>query len=274
MTVSAAMIDHLAGNVTFLAELWKMVARDGTVAAYAAHQWNITFDSVLYVSAPIEPTRSTTKIGLDADSAELNGVFDDVIIEQDVRAGKWRGARITKEIINYLDTSIGSVSKQVGFAGKFSISGDRFTVEFLSLTSLLSQEIGDLTSPLDRRRRLSELGIDITSFTHARTVTTFTDRRNFTVDGAAQADGYFKNGVVLFTSGDNDDLEMEIKDNVGNNIELQLPMPYNIANGNTVTLYRGYLQTRDDAKAVGAMIGLEGEPDLPGLNEVYTYPQD
>lgn len=270
---SAAMIDHLGSNATFLCELIKFVARDGTVAARCSHTQNLTFNSILYTAAPLEPSQMTRKMGLEADSAEIVGVFDDGITEANVRAGKWRGARMTKEIVNYLDLTMGSVSKQVGFAGTFFISGDRFTVEFLSLSSLLNQEIGDLTSPLDRRRRLSELGINITSYTHARTVASFVDRRNFTVNGTAQADGYFKNGVALFTGGGNANIEMEIKNNVGNVIELQLPMPYNIAASDAVTLYRGYLQTRDDAKVVGAMLDFEAEPDMPGINQLITYPQ-
>lgn len=271
MTVSAAMVDHLAGNITTLCQIWKITARDGDVVARAAHQWNITFNSVVYYATPFEPSRPMQKIGLTPDSAELTSPYDDDITEASIRAGKWKGARIIKEMVNYKDTSMGSVCKQVGFAGKFDVLSDRFMVEFLSLSSPLSQEIGDTTDPLDSRKRLSELGIDITPYTHARTVTAFTDRRNFTVNGTAQVDGYFKNGLVLFTSGDNDDIEREIKNNVGNVIELQLPMPYNVAVSDGVTLYRGYQRTRDDAKLLGAMVGFRGTPDLPGINELITY---
>lgn len=272
MTVSAAMIDHLGSNATFLCEVWKMVARDTTAVAYAAHTRYITYNSTTYHPMPIEPTQSTNRLGLEANSFDISGVFDDTLTEASILAGKWKGARVTKERINYLDVSMGYATKEVGFAGKFNLRRDGFTIECLSLSSLLAQEIGDLTSPLDRRRRLSELGITITSFTHARTVSSFTDRRNFVVGGSAQVGGYFANGVAVWTSGLNSGIEMEIKNNTGNTIELQLPMPYNIANGNGVTLYRGYDGTRDDATTLGTMVDFDGEPDVPGINELISYP--
>lgn len=273
MAVSSQMIDHLGSNVTFLCEVWKMVARDTTTVAYAAHTRNITYNSIVYQASAIEPTQSTRRLGLEADSFEVNGVFDDTVTEASFFAGKWRGARVTKERINYLDVSMGYATKEVGFVGKVNLRRDGFTIECLSLSSLLSQEIGDLTGPLDRRGRISELGITITSYTHARTVSSFADRRNFVVGGTAQTNGYFGNGVALFTSGLNSGIEREIKNNTGNTIELQLPTPYNIANGDGVTLYRGYARTRDDARALGVAASMDAEPDTPGLNELVSYPQ-
>jgi uncharacterized phage protein (TIGR02218 family) len=272
MAVSANMIDHLASNVTWLCEVWKIVARDSTTVAYAAHTRNITYNSTTYQASSIEPTQSTRKLGLEADSFEISGAFDDTLTEASILAGKWKGARVTKERINYLNPAHGYATKEVGFAGKVSLSKSGYTFECLSLSSLLSQEIGDLTSPLDRRRRLSELGISIVAHTHARTVSSFTDRRNFVVGGSAQTNDYFANGVATFTSGLNSGLEMEVKSNTGNTIELQLPMPYNIANGDGVTLYRGYDGTRATATALGTMAAFDGEPDVPGINELISYP--
>lgn len=270
---SAAMIDHLGSNVTFLIEIWKMVARDGTIAAYAAHQRNITFNAQLYTSAPIEPTRFTRKLGLEPDDAELTGVFD-VITEADIRGGRWKRARITKEIINYLDTSMGSVAKQVGFAGKFTLENNQFTVEFQSVSSLLGQEIGDLTSPTDRNRTLDDLGVTVAMFTFARAVTASADRRHFTVNGTAKPDNYFQYGKVTFSSGANNGRSMEIKLNAGNDIELYLPMLSNIAIGDAVSLVAGYDGTRDAARdKFSAAINMQAEPDLPGINQVYTYPE-
>jgi hypothetical protein len=54
MTVSSDMITHLGQNVTFLTEIWKIVARDGTIAAFASHTRNITFNSQLYSAAPVD----------------------------------------------------------------------------------------------------------------------------------------------------------------------------------------------------------------------------
>lgn len=281
MTVSAGMLSHLGSNVTFLITVWVMTASDGTVAAYAAHTRNIAYNSRNYTAAPVEPSRFTETIGLDANHVELFGVFDDTVTEQDVQGGRWKNARIIYELIAYdpntgqaSATATGYASKIKGQAGKFQPNNGTFRVEVRSLSDLLSQEIGELTSPIDRNRRPEDLGVSMVPFTHARTVTAVTDRMNFTVGGTAQASDYFKYGRAEFTSGPNTGLKMEIKSSVGNVITLQLPMRGVIAIGNTVTLIAGYDGSRDQARdKFGAMEQFNGEPDLPGLKAILQYPE-
>jgi len=97
---------------------------------------------------------------------------------------------------------------------------------------------------------------------------------NFTVNGTAQANDYFSYGRAEFTSGANSGLKMEIKSNVGNAIKLQLPMRSTIAIGNTVTLIAGYDGTREQARdKFGAAAAFNGEPDLPFLRGIISYPE-
>lgn len=277
------MLTHLAQNVTFLIPIWKMTAPDATVAAYCAHTRGITFSSVTYTAAPVEPTRFAQTLGvLQANNVELFGVFDTIVTEPDVQGGKWRNAKIVFEFISYdpatgaaSATVTGSVAKIKGQAGKFSINNGTYTVEVRSLSDLLQQEIGSLTSPLDRNRNPEALGVAMGPFTFARTVTGFADKRNFTVGGAAQANDYFKYGRAEWATGANAGLKMEIKANVGNVIELQLPMRSVIAIGDTLNLIAGYDSTREQARdKFAAMENFRGEPDLPGLTKaILTYPE-
>lgn len=267
---------HLQQNVTFLCPIWKMTAPDSTVAAYAAHTRNLTFNSVNYSAAPVEPTRFTQTIGLQANHVELFGVFDSIVTEEDVQGGRWKNAKIIFEYVNYLDLTMGSVGRMKGQAGKFSINNGTFTVEFRSLSDLLSQEIGELTSPISRQRSLLELvgPSNIATFTFARTVSSVTDRRNFVISGTAKPNEYFRYGKVTFTSGANSGRSMEIKDNVGNAIELQLPMLRTIANGDAVSLIAGWDGSRDQARdKFNAAENISAEPDLPGLKGILSYPE-
>lgn len=247
----------------------------GTVAAYAAHTRNLLYESVNYLAAPVEPTRFTATLGVaKANHIELFGIFDDIVTEENLQGGFWKNAKIQCEYVNYLDLTMGSVSKIRGQAGKFTINNGTFTVELRSLSDLLSQDIGSLTSPLDRNRQLADLVGDVTPYTFVRTVTAFTDRRNFTVDGTAKPNDYFRYGKVTFASGANSGRSMEIKSSTGNVIELQLPMLSNIAIGNTVNLLAGYDSTREAARdKFSAMENFRGEPDLPGLKKVIQYPE-
>jgi uncharacterized phage protein (TIGR02218 family) len=161
-----------------------------------------------------------------------------------------------------------------GQAGKFDIENGTFRVEFRSLSDRLSQEIGELSSPIDRNRRPEDLGVTMTPFTHAREVTAVVDRRNFTVNGTAQANNYFQYGRLTWTSGANNGLQMEIKGNTGNVIELQLPMRSTIAIGDDVTLIAGYDGRRETARdKFGAAEAFNGEPDLPGIRGIISYPE-
>lgn len=280
---SASMILHLAQNVTFLIPIWKMTAPDATVAAYAAHTRAITYNSVVYAAAPVEPTRFSQTLGvLQANNVELFGVFDTIVTESDLQGGKWKNAKIVFEYISYdpatgaaSATVIGSVAKFKGQAGKFSINNGTYTVEVRSLSDLLQQEIGSLTSPLDRNRTPEELGVAMGPFTFARTVTGFTDKRNFTVGGAAQVNDYFAYGRVEWSTGANAGLKMEIKASVGNVMELQLPMRSTIAIGDTCNLIAGYNSTREQCRdKFAAMENYRGEPDLPGISRgILTYPE-
>jgi uncharacterized phage protein (TIGR02218 family) len=274
MPPSSPMLAHLQGNVTTLAPIWKITATDTTVAAYAAHTRSLTFESVVYSPAPVEPSRLVQRIGLEANSVELFGVFDSIITEPDVQGGRWKNASIQYEFVNYLDLTMGSVGRIKGKAGEFTIENGTYRLEVRSLAELMRQEIGELTAPVDRNRRPEDLGVSMTSFTHARTVTAVVDRMNFTVNGTAQANDYFAYGRAEFTSGANSGLKMEIKASVGNAIELQLPMRSTIAIGNNVTLIAGYDGTRDQARdKFGAADAFNGEPDLPGLKGIIVYPE-
>lgn len=276
---TAGMIAHLAQNVTFLCEVWRLTATDGTVAAYAAHTRNLVYDGVTYRAAPVTPSRSPKKIGLDADNADLAGVFDDILTEEDVYGGKWRGARIQKEIVCYADLSLGSVAVSKGYAGKWTINNGAFTVEFRSYSDRLGQPIGSHTQAADRTRRADLTGVSMAAHTHATSVTDVTSRGVFKVSYVQPSPDYFKYGLAQFTSGDNDDLEMEVKSSTTTDggtktqIELQLPMRSDIAVADGVTLIRGYDGSRAAAKALGAeaVLNFDGEPDMPLSDDVLRY---
>lgn len=275
MPVSAALKDRLASNVTFLCQVWTMTATDSTVAAYAAHTRDISFESVTYKAAPVEPTRFTQTLGLaKANHVELFGVFDDIVTEEDIQGGRWKNAKIVFQIVDYLSLGDGSVGKMRGQAGRFTINNGTFTVELRSISDLLTQEIGSLTSPLDRNRQLSDLVADVGPYTFARGITAVVDRMNFTVDGVAKDDDYFAYGKCTWTSGDNDGRSMEIKANVGNAIELQLPMLSLPEVGDTVELLAGYDGTIDQARdKFSAAENFVGEPYLPGIRGILRFPE-
>jgi hypothetical protein len=243
------MKDHLAGNIVTMCPIWKIISRDGLVAAYAGHTratkgrhfnplkvgsvWVstglslLTFNGTTYRVAPSIPTRDVITMGMDSNSTQITGMFDDLITRRDVETGRWKLAKIVYEYVNYLDLTMSSTGKIIGVVGQIQVAAPTYQMEFLSNSSLLQQQIGELTSPTDRNP--FPAGVDPADWQHVRHVVSSTDRRNLVIDGTAMDNGYFDNGVIIWQTGANyHTAGMEIKANVGNNIELQLPMAADI----------------------------------------------
>lgn len=281
MSATQPQKDALASNAIFPCDLWKIVAPDGTVAAFASYtKLYLVYNGTTYRGTASEPTTGVYATGLDADTAELIGVFDETLTREDVEGGRWEGAVIYKEIlIDVRNPSLGSVRKRKGKAGKITPMGPKFTLEFRSLRDPLRQKVGVITSNADRNRSLGETGVDVSGFTHETTVASFTSRRKFKVPYVQTEDDYFQGGLAEFTSGANAGQSMEIKsstdDGSETEIELQLSMRSPIAEDDEVTLIRGYKGTREDAKAIGeeAVLNAQAEWDLPPLGFIFKYPE-
>jgi uncharacterized phage protein (TIGR02218 family) len=277
---STEIQDELAGRCTFvLGDPVIKITRGATVAAYAPHTRYLSVDGTLYSPYyPVDAARPAAKVGLQPDSGEFIAPFDDIITKPDIVARKWRGARVYTAfvILNQLGVLVGVVQEREWFVGRTKPRGSMFTMELLSKSQALHQQIGAVTSPIDRNRTPEELGVSMASFTHAATVTGVTSRRVFTT-GVVQADvggvKYFMYGRAEWLTGNNAGLSMEIETNAAGVITLQLPMGADIQVGDTLNLIAGYDGTREQARdKFDAAEAFDGEPDLPGINKVLTYP--
>jgi uncharacterized phage protein (TIGR02218 family) len=280
---STAQKEALASNVTFCLgdPIIKVTAPDGTVAAYAPHTRYLEIGGVTYSPYyPVDPARPSAKVGLEPDSAEFIAPFDEIITKANClpNGGIWRGGRAyTAYVVDYRNLSLGVVQEHEWLIGKVKPKGSMFTMELLGKRQALRQTIGASTQPVDRNRTPEELGVEIEDYTFAAEVTAVTDRRIFTVD-VSQADvggvPYFRYGRARWLTGANADLEMEVEDNAGTLITLQLPMRSDIKVADTLELIAGYDGTREQARdKFDAAEAMDAEPDLPGLSKVLEYPQ-
>jgi uncharacterized phage protein (TIGR02218 family) len=161
-----------------------------------------------------------------------------------------------------------------GFVGKITPQGDVFKAEVKSQVSLLEQQIGDVIQVTNRRRRLDEVVDDISPYTHAAEVTNVIDQRTFEVD-VSQADHYFRYGLVEWVTGNNANLEAEIKDNDGIQITLQKGATGLIQEGDTLNLIMGYDGSIESTSALGdeAVEAFDAEPFSPNSDKPFNYPQ-
>ena len=108
-TVSAALAQHVAGEITTLATCWKITRRDGVVQGFTDHVRDIEIDGVTYKAAGgYTRTAIRSTADLAVDNLDVENVFSgDGITEEDLRASKYDFTEARMFLINYEDLGQG-----------------------------------------------------------------------------------------------------------------------------------------------------------------------
>jgi uncharacterized phage protein (TIGR02218 family) len=206
---TAALAQHLTGEVTTLATCWRVTRRDGVEFFFTDHDQNIAFDGHVYLA---RTGYSRTAIANDAsmavDNLDVDGVFDAAAItEQDMRAGKFDYAEVRVFLVNWADLTMGALKMRRGWFGEVILTEQgAFRTELRGMSQALQQRLGEIYTPECR----ADLGdhrckVDLGLWTRAGTVTSATDRAVFfaAIDGAPTADGWWGGGLLTWATGAN-----------------------------------------------------------------------
>lgn len=117
----------------------------------------------------------------------------------------------------------------------------------------------------------------VEAWTRHASVTSVTDNRTFVVSVADSraVDDWFNGGVLVFETGDNAGIAREIKDwdQSSGTVTLYLPMPFDVAAADKARMWPGCTKARALCVSRFANVyNFRGEPDLPGQDELYKYP--
>lgn len=272
-SASAGLASHLASEVTTLATCWKITRRDGQVLGFMTHVQDLTVGGVTYVSAigSYTATAIRTSGGMAVDNLDVDAVFDSAYIsEVDLRAGKYDFAQVEIFQVNYADVSQGVLKLRRGWLGEVASHGHYFQAELRGLMQALQQTIGRVYS----KRCDADLGdarckVSLPGITIASAVTSVASRQHF--DGSAIPGR--RGGLLTWTSGANNGAKMEIHSVSVNTIVLVLPMGYDIAVGDTYTVYPGCDKLLSTCKTVfGNVLNFRGFPYIPGPDRALRYP--
>lgn len=265
------------GCVTTIAWAWKITRADGTIYRFTSLDVPLVFDGSTW-SACESLVGSAIEVGNDAASANMDvvGVIDDATIqEDDIRAGLFDGAAVQIWLVDWSDTSRSRLIMNA-FIGQIKASRSKFFAELRGLLDLIQVPQGRVISPECR----ADLGdsrctVNVGALAVSTTVTVAVSRRQIVAGALTQADNYWQYGTVEFTSGANDGLLKEIKasQNTGN-VVLSEPFPYEIAAADAFTIKPGCAKRRgeDCRDKFSNAINFQGEPDLPGLDELVHFP--
>lgn len=271
-TASSNLTAHIAGEVTTLAVCWKLSLVDGSVMGFTDHTSDLTIDTVLFEAATgFSPTSIETKDKFAVDNLDVAGILDAAAItEADIMAGKYDFAEIEIFMVNVSDLSQGAILHRRGWLGEVSVKNGQFIAEVRGLAQKLSQNIVELFSPTCR----AVLGdtrckVNLAGFTVGGTVNTVTSRQIFISNSMTQVAGYFSAGEIIWLTGANAGRRMEIKEFSNKQFTLVLPMPNNIAVGDTFNAIAGCDKTFNTCYSkFSNAVNFRGEPHVPGMDKM------
>ena len=270
--LSPAMQAHVAGQATTLCTCWHLIRKDGVEMGFTDHDADLTVDALVYKCATgFKASTVESKADLSVDNLELDGILNSGdITEADVLNGKYDYAEVEIFMVNYESLGDGKIYVKRGRMGEVRIARAGFVAELRSLTQHLQQRIGEVYAPsCNAILGDARCGKDLTAFTFTATITEVISRAQFKASALTQDAGFFTGGEVLFTSGDNDDLRMEIKEFSNKQFTLVLPMPNNVAVGDNFNAIAGCDKTISTCVAkFNNAVNFRGEPYVPGMDKM------
>lgn len=253
-TISSAHLAALQSEVTTECTCWEIHRQDGQSFYFTDHDGDLIFDSGAgthtYISA-VGYTRSalTANSDMSTDNIEFQGIFDDASITNlDLQSGLFDFAEVQVLLVNWADMTMAPVKLRKGNLGDVQgTPSGVFTTQLNGLVSTLSHVVGDLYSATCRVDLFStgfaQCNASSTGFIKTAVVASVTDQLNFhiTVTEPRAVDGWFVDGIVSFTDGNNSGRRTEVKGWVQSSslVTLFLPMPKPIQVGDTLTIAPG-----------------------------------
>lgn len=265
--IPIALKNHIAGRVKSLSMCWLITRTDGVVQCFTDAMTDLTVSGQLYKAVTgFEPSAIESTSQMAVDNLEINGLFNSsAVTPSDVYAGIYSDARIVAFYVNRLNPSDGLLSMKRGFIGQISWELGKFVVEVRGIMQPFSQNIVELCSETCR----ASLGdarckVAMGPYTVTGTVATVAGNRVLTDNARLEADGYFRYGVLKFTSGLNNGLAMEVKSFANKAIELLLPFSRPISPGDTYTMTAGCDRTAPTCNdRFNNILNFRGEPYVP-----------
>jgi len=277
-TISAALQEHLNGELTTLAELVKITRVDGVVKAFTTHDNDLILNGITYkADGSFSPQALNSEASLKSGRFEVSGILDSAVIsEAEIKAGLYDHARIDVYICNWADLSQGVAQVRRGWLGEVMMEDGQYTAELRGMHDLLQRRIGETYSP-ECRYDLGDnrCGVDVMVRTVTGSVTSVLSLSVFLDNSRNEAEGMFNYGKLTWTSGANLGLSMEVQnwDAANKAFTLWLPMPNAIQIGDQYKVYPGCdKRLATCAGKFSNILNFGGFPHVPGIGKILQYP--
>ncbi len=269
---------HLDSGAMTLVMCWKITPRaPGTVTGFTEHLTDIDFAGLTYKArSGFSPTAIRQSSDLAVDNFDVDFLLDfDGTEEADLIGGLYDFADIEVFLVNYNDLTMGSIPMIRGTIGEITINRGQANAEIRGLAQALQQGVLEQYSPTCRADLGdSECKVNLAAFTVTGSLTSLTSNKQFADSSRTEANDHFNGGLLTWTSGNNNQLKMEVKDFNGANGEFTLyqAMPKPIQVGDTYSVYRGCDKTLATCKNIfNNVVNFRGEPHVPGRDQILQF---
>ena len=281
-SIPSALQTKLDSGVTTLCRCWLITRRDGLVQGFTDHDQDVVLNGTTCRAATgLSAAEATTQLGLAVTGSEISGALaDETLSEADLAAGRYDAAQVEIWLVDWSEPSL-NVLLMKGVLGEVRREGAAFTAEVRGLADRLSQENGRFYGA----RCSADLGdsrcaIDLSSPTlrGSGSASELHATSRFTASGIdSYADGWFTAGRLVWTSGANNGLAIEVKTHRvgadGVTLELWQAMPETIAPGDAFTVTAGCDKSFSTCVArFNNAVNFRGFPHIPGNDFLISYP--
>jgi uncharacterized phage protein (TIGR02218 family) len=273
-TIPSALQAKLDSGVTTLARCWIVTRRDGVTQGFTDHDEDIVVDGVTCrAGTGLTASEATQQLGLAVAGAEISGALAaDTLNEDDLAAGRYDAAAVAVHLVDWSVPSL-YLLLAAGVLGEVRREGASFAAELRGLAHRLQEESGRLyTATCNADLGDTRCTVDLTgpAFRANGTVASVGATSAFFASGLGGfADGWFTAGRLVWTSGANDGLAVEVKVHrltaAAVSLELWQAMPEPLAFGDAFVVTAGCdkrFATCRDRFSNG--INFRGFPQIPG----------
>lgn len=245
---STLQADIAAGTI---ARLLKITCKNGTVNAISDTDLPLTVSGTTYQPAA---GFQSLKVNVTADAQVSNQQLGAAMIsvpESDILGGVYDGAVVEAAWASWKNPSAGKLVFFEGTIGDITWTEAGFLADIVSYMKAMELNVGHITTAGCRHQLFGTTGVgkigactlDATAYTFTGSVGSVTTPKwemvpaGSTVTG--KANGYFDNGVLTFTSGNNSGLSCVIKIHVSGSFKLFLPTAFQFVAGDTFSVQAG-----------------------------------
>jgi uncharacterized phage protein (TIGR02218 family) len=276
-TASGALVTLLNSGVEFfMADLYTLTLKNGTVTRYTSFDVDLTWNSNTWLSGGpvIDRGNTRTVIGLEVDtlSLKISPKDTDLIGTQSwfaaAAAGVLDGAQIKldRAFIETLPTVAGVLNMFTGAIGQLTLDRMMLDITCNSMVELLNIKLPRNLYQAGCQHTLFDAGcaLSAAAFAVSGNVSGSATRTSFATSLAAE-DGYYDLGAIQFASGALAGTKRTVKSWAGGVITPLNPLPVAPAASDTFTIWPGCDRTKATCESAkfNNVVNFKGFPFIP-----------